>query len=76
MVAAKNSLVIKGGYAPNQFTYGRTLGLPNITGKLKPVSTELGGAEYLRHILEGMRKPREIHMQQKSNKKIKRTPQN
>ena len=40
MISAKNSLMIKGGFAPNQLVFGRKLSIPSITGELTLVSTE------------------------------------
>ena len=58
-VAAKNSLIR--GLCPYQLVFGKKLGIPNIVGELTPVSTEIGGEEeYLRKILDEMRKAREI----------------
>ena len=57
MVAAKNSLAIKGGYALNQLITGRNPGMPK--------------EKYQRKILEGMRKVGEIHIQQQIIGKIK-----
>ena len=72
-VGAKDSLIIKWGFGPNQLVFRKNPGIPNIAGELTHVSTEIGGEEeYLRNILDGMRKAREIHVQQESDYKIKR----
>ena len=71
-MAAEISLVIESGCVPNQLVYGKNPGIPSIEGELTPVSTEIGvEEEYLRNILEGMRKVREIHVQQESVDQIK-----
>ena len=73
-VGAKNSLMIKGGFSPNQLVFGKKLSIPNITGELIPVLTEIGGEEdYLKNTLEGMRMAREIHTQQENDDRLKRT---
>ena len=50
----------------------RNPGLPNITANLTTVSMELEGEEeYLKSILEGMQKFRDMHIQQESDGKIR-----
>ena len=72
-IAAKNSLIMKGGFAPNQLVFGRNTGVINLYEEATPVEGERGGEEeYLRSILEGRKLAREIHIQQESEDKIRR----
>lgn len=73
-VSAKNSLLMKSGFSPNQLVFGRNIRLNNLTGetKIPELNIENTGCEIIEENLAAMRKARIIHIKQESEERIRR----
>src|ERR1044072_409318 len=72
-VGAKNWLMNKGGYTPNQLIFGKNGRLPNNTD-LEEISIGVIGteSEQLKKTIEGIQKAREAHVKQEAEDRVKR----
>src|SRR6201990_1293693 len=72
-VGAKNWLMIRGGYTPNQLVFGKNGKLPNNTDleqrSIGVIGTE---SEQLKKTIEGIQKAREAHVKQEAEDRVKR----
>src|SRR6201990_1259824 len=71
-VGAKNWLLDKGGYTPNQLVFGRNGKLPNNTDEERSVGVTGNESEQLRETIEGIHKAREAHVKQEAEDRVKR----
>src|SRR5256885_13075342 len=72
-ITAKNGLMMKGGFSPNQLVFGRNPYIPNIIDTEEPSFLERGNEiRLVRDHLNAMYRAREIHVQQESSEKMRR----
>src|ERR1700755_1664326 len=72
-IGAKNWLLDKGGYSPNQLVFGRNGKLPNNTDEEETSIGVIGTeSEQLKKTIEGIQKAREAHVKQEAEDRVKR----
>src|SRR5215469_7839953 len=72
-LAAKNCLMMKSGYSPNQLVFGRNPYIPNIMEDERTLEAEeIDESNIMGENLRAMHKAREIHIQQESESRIRK----